>query len=62
MDAYDTQKITQNFQYNGSIEQLEDYAVQFRNTMEETILNADDLARIEAMRQKYITKDIRQGA
>jgi hypothetical protein len=62
MDAYDTQKITQNFQYNGSIEQLEDYAIQFRKTMEETVLDADDLARIESMRQKYVTKGLRQSA
>ena len=58
MDAYDTKGVTKGFKYQADIQELEDYAAQYRKRLDETVITPEELERFESIRQTFITKKV----
>lgn len=56
MDAYDTKKITQNFKYEGNIQQLLDFHKAVRKNINDAIITPEEYEKFEAVRQTFVTK------
>ncbi len=56
MDAYDTKRITDSFKYMGDIKQLEDYAKEYRKSVDEVTLSPEEKVYFETIRQRFVTK------
>jgi hypothetical protein len=56
MDAYDTKKITQNFKYEGDIQQLLDFHKAVRKNINDAIITPEEYELFESVRQKFVTK------
>jgi len=56
MDAYDTKKITQNFNYNADINELIEFHKEIRKKIDEAVITPEEYERFEAVRQTFVTK------
>jgi hypothetical protein len=56
MDAYDTKKITQNFNYDADINELIEFHKKIRNKIDEAVITPEEYERFESVRQTFITK------
>ena len=59
MDAYDTKKITKFFHYEGDFSQLQNWVRGNREKIDSAELTEEDIDFFEAIRQKYVTKTVR---
>lgn len=59
MDAYDTKKITNNMKYEGDFEMYQDWVRGQREQIDAIELTEDDVNFFEAIRSKYITKNLK---
>lgn len=55
MDAYDTKKITNNFAYEGDIQQLIDFHKAVRKEIDAAVISPEEFEKFEAVRQTFVT-------
>lgn len=60
MDAWDTKGITEHFKFNGSIENIEQESNNFRQQLNNTIINAQEYQVFDMIKSKF-EKDIKRS-
>jgi len=58
MDAYDTKGVTQNFKYEGDMQEMELYAENLRKQIDSCEITPEEFNYFESIRQKYVTKKV----